>query len=48
MLKPGFNYGLNDKTNFCIKTVQCEKTIIKEQINKIFLQLQWQPVSYLV
>ena len=28
MIKPGFNYGFNFKTNFCIKTTICEYTII--------------------
>ena len=27
MVKPGFNYGFNVKTSFCIKTTQCENTI---------------------
>ena len=26
MIKPGFNYGFNVRTNFCIKTTQCENT----------------------
>ena len=27
MVKPGFIYGFNVKTNFCIKIAQCENTI---------------------
>ena len=28
MVQPGFNYGFNIKTNFCIKTTQRENTIM--------------------
>ena len=27
MVKPGFIYGFKVKSNFCVKTTQCEKPI---------------------
>ena len=32
ILKPGFIYRFNIKTNFCVKTTQCENTISLNQV----------------
>ena len=47
MVKPGFIFGFNDKTNFFVKATWCENTIIhigiklKYKLNVIFFVAHW-------